>query len=166
MSRSVSAPSSVTKTSPCWNGFIVPGSTFRYGSSFCIVTRRPRAFRRLPRLEAVRPLPREEATPPVTNRCLGVCVAAKRGSRGLAASEGRDPSGPRETRLTAGPDGPCDDVPVSAPEVAQRVDCADLADRGGAVVDGRDGLGAGRRAERPDQPGRLGAARRAGRDDD
>ena len=25
MSRSVSAPSSVTKTSPCWNGFIVPG---------------------------------------------------------------------------------------------------------------------------------------------
>src|SRR5699024_6064598 len=27
MSRSVSAPSSVTKTSPCWNGFIVPGAT-------------------------------------------------------------------------------------------------------------------------------------------
>ena len=27
MSRSVSAPSSVTKTSPCWKGFIVPGST-------------------------------------------------------------------------------------------------------------------------------------------
>src|SRR4051794_37514022 len=70
MSRSVSAPSSVTKTSPCWNGFIVPGSTLRYGSSFCMVTRRPRALSREPRLEAVRPLPSEEATPPVTNRCL------------------------------------------------------------------------------------------------
>src|SRR4051794_16480615 len=70
MSRSVSAPSLVTKTSPCWNGFIVPGSTLRYGSSFCIVTRRPRALRRLPRLDAVRPFPSEEATPPVTNTCL------------------------------------------------------------------------------------------------
>jgi hypothetical protein len=46
----------------------VPGSTLRYGSSFCIVTRSPRAVRSWPRLEAVRPLPREEATPPVTNR--------------------------------------------------------------------------------------------------
>src|SRR6478736_3435093 len=70
MSRSVSAPSSVTNTSPCWNGFIVPGSTFRYGSSFCITTRRPRAVRRLPRLAAVKPLPREETTPPVTKMCL------------------------------------------------------------------------------------------------
>src|SRR6187551_2768129 len=70
MSRSVSAPSSVTNTSPCWNGFIVPGSTFRYGSSFCITTRRPRAVRRLPRLAAVRPLPSEETTPPVTKMCL------------------------------------------------------------------------------------------------
>ena len=26
---SVSAPSSVTKTSPCWKGFMVPGSTLR-----------------------------------------------------------------------------------------------------------------------------------------
>jgi hypothetical protein len=49
---------------------MVPGSTFRYGSSFCIVTRRPRATRRLPRLEAVSPLPSEEATPPVTKMCL------------------------------------------------------------------------------------------------
>src|SRR5687768_7314162 len=72
MSRSVSAPSSVTKTSPCWNGFMVPGSTFRYGSSFCIVTRRPRALSSAPRLDAVRPLPREEATPPVTKMCLVV----------------------------------------------------------------------------------------------
>src|SRR3954467_5948566 len=70
MSRSVSAPSLVTNTSPCWNGFIVPGSTFRYGSSFCIVTRNPRAFSNEPRLDAVRPLPSDDATPPVTNRCL------------------------------------------------------------------------------------------------
>jgi hypothetical protein len=34
-------PSSVTNTSPCWNGDMVPGSTFRYGSNFIIVTRRP-----------------------------------------------------------------------------------------------------------------------------
>ncbi len=85
MSRSVSAPSLVTNTSPCWKGFIVPGSTFRYGSSFCMVTRRPRALSRAPRLEAVRPLPREEATPPVTKMCLVVvdvgCIA-KGGSRG------------------------------------------------------------------------------------
>src|SRR5918912_3494908 len=75
MSRSVSAPSSVTNTSPCWKGFIVPGSTLRYGSSFCIVTRRPRELRRRPRLDAVSPLPSEEATPPVTNTCLvtGAC---------------------------------------------------------------------------------------------
>jgi hypothetical protein len=55
-----------------WKGFIVPGSTFRYGSSFCIVTDRPRARRRWPRLEAVSPLPSEDATPPVTKMCLVV----------------------------------------------------------------------------------------------
>src|SRR3954468_12139587 len=70
MSRSVSAPSSVTKTSPCWNGFIVPGSTLMYGSSFCIVTRRPRHLRRRPSEDAVRPFPKEEATPPVTKMCF------------------------------------------------------------------------------------------------
>src|SRR5829696_2408662 len=80
MSRSVSAPSSVTKTSSCWNGFIVPGSTLRYGSSFCIETRSPLATSRLPRLDAVRPLPSEEATPPVTKRCL---VSLTRGPTGL-----------------------------------------------------------------------------------
>src|SRR5665648_1240730 len=69
MSRSVSAPSSVTNTSPCWNGFIVPGSTLRYGSSFCMATRMPRDRSRRPRLEAVKPLPSEEATPPVTKMC-------------------------------------------------------------------------------------------------
>src|SRR6185437_6002106 len=75
MSRSVSAPSSVTKTSPCWNGFIVPGSTLRYGSSFCMTTRSPRAVRRLPKLAAVRPFPRDETTPPVTKMCLVTTAA-------------------------------------------------------------------------------------------
>src|SRR6187200_3139680 len=66
MSRSVSAPSSVTKTSPCWYGLIVPGSTLMYGSSFRMETRRPRALSSRPTLAAVMPLPREEVTPPVT----------------------------------------------------------------------------------------------------
>src|SRR5512132_4225682 len=66
MSRSVSAPSSVTKTSPCWNGLIVPGSTFRYGSNFCTCTLSPRALSRRPSEAAVMPLPSEDTTPPVT----------------------------------------------------------------------------------------------------
>src|ERR1700712_822253 len=72
MSRSVSAPSSVTNTSPRWNGFIVPGSTFRYGSSFCMTTRSPREVSRLPRLPAGRPLPRGGTTPPPTKMCFVV----------------------------------------------------------------------------------------------
>src|SRR4029079_18691929 len=70
MSRSVSPPSSVTNTSPCWKGFIVPGSTLMYGSSFCMVTRSPRAFNSRPSEEAVRPFPRLDATPPVTKMCF------------------------------------------------------------------------------------------------
>src|SRR5690242_509715 len=49
---------------------MVPGSTLMYGSSFCMVTRRPRALRRRPSEEAVMPLPRELATPPVTKMCF------------------------------------------------------------------------------------------------
>src|SRR5437899_7627397 len=71
MSRSVSAPSSVTKTSPCWNGLIVPGSTFRYGSNFWSWTRRPRAFSSRPSDAATIPLPSAETTPPVTNTYFG-----------------------------------------------------------------------------------------------
>src|SRR3954452_15712629 len=71
MSRSVSAPSSVTKTSPCWNGDIVPGSTFRYGSNFWSCTRRPRAFSRRPSDAATIPLPSAETTPPVTKTYFG-----------------------------------------------------------------------------------------------
>src|SRR5215211_129505 len=66
MSRSVSAPSSVTNTSPCWNGLIVPGSTLMYGSNFWIVTDRPRATSRCPSEAAAMPFPSAETTPPVT----------------------------------------------------------------------------------------------------
>src|SRR6059036_1989429 len=72
MSRSVSAPSSVTKTSPCWKGDIVPGSTFRYGSNFWSVTLSPRLSSRQPIEAAARPLPRDETTPPVTKMYLAI----------------------------------------------------------------------------------------------
>src|ERR1700730_8895273 len=49
---------------------MVPGSTLRYGSSFCMPTCRPRALRIVPIEAAVIPLPREETTPPVTNTNL------------------------------------------------------------------------------------------------
>src|SRR5215470_15344040 len=71
MSRSVSAPSSVTKTSPCWNGLIVPGSTLRYGSNFWSCTRRPRAFSKRPSEAATIPFPSAETTPPVTKTYFG-----------------------------------------------------------------------------------------------
>ena len=40
-SKSVSAPSSVTNTSPCCTGLIVPGSTLRYGSNLRTAIRKP-----------------------------------------------------------------------------------------------------------------------------
>jgi hypothetical protein len=45
---------------------MVPGSTFRYGSSFWRETLRWRAFRMFPIDAAVMPFPSEETTPPVT----------------------------------------------------------------------------------------------------
>src|SRR5919202_5919817 len=80
MSRSVSAPSSVTKTSPCWNRLIVPGSMFRYGSNFCTWTRRPRAFSRRPSEAATMPFPSALTTPPVTKTYL---VTGFKGSSGF-----------------------------------------------------------------------------------
>src|SRR5690606_21568317 len=65
-------PSSVTNTSPCSYGFIVPGSTLMYGSSFWSVTRSPRSFSNRPSELAVRPFPSELATPPVTKMCFGM----------------------------------------------------------------------------------------------
>src|SRR5229473_1141730 len=85
MSRSVSAPSSVTKTSPCWNGLIVPGSTLRYGSHFCRVTLKPRLSRRQPIEEAATPFPSEETTPPVTKIYFGAIRVACVLTLGLSA---------------------------------------------------------------------------------
>ena len=45
---------------------MVPGSTFRYGSSFCMDTETPRLLSSLPIDAAVTPLPRPLTTPPVT----------------------------------------------------------------------------------------------------
>src|SRR5215467_6129548 len=91
MSRSVSAPSSVTKTSPCWNGLIVPGSTFRYGSNFCSWTRSPRAFSRRPSEAATMPFPSAETTPPVTKTYFG--------ARALTGFQGSSGSGRSLVRL-------------------------------------------------------------------
>jgi hypothetical protein len=70
---------------------MVPGSTFRYGSSFCMVTFRPREVSRRPSEEAVRPLPSDEATPPVTKMCLvcwlSVTDPAKASPAALAAAD-------------------------------------------------------------------------------
>src|SRR5437868_8118765 len=87
MSRSVSAPSSVTYTSPCWNGLIVPGSTFRYGSNFCSWTRRPRALSSRPSEAATIPFPSAETTPPVTKTYFG--------ARALTGFQGSTPGGGR-----------------------------------------------------------------------
>ena len=64
-----------------------------------MVTRSPRDFSRLPRLEAVRPLPSEEATPPVTKTCL---VGRRRCFTGFHAyPRGTAPSGTRRTERAA-----------------------------------------------------------------
>src|SRR5713226_9728464 len=93
MSRSVSAPSSVTKTSPCWNGLMVPGSTLRYGSNFWSCTCSPRAFSRRPSEAATIPLPSAETTPPVTKTYLG--------ARALTGFEGSSDCGRRGSRQLA-----------------------------------------------------------------
>src|SRR5580692_759380 len=50
---------------------MVPGSTFKYGSHFWRVTRRPRLSSKQPIDAAATPLPSEETTPPVTNIYFG-----------------------------------------------------------------------------------------------
>src|SRR3954462_11011907 len=81
-SRSVSAPSSVTNTSPCWDGDIVPGSTVRYGSSLMRVTLRPRDSRIAARDAEAMPLPREDTTPPVTKTNLVIAIDTRHKCRG------------------------------------------------------------------------------------
>src|SRR5574341_504074 len=94
MSRSVSAPSSVTNTSPCWNGLIVPGSTFRYGSNFCAETERPRALSSRPSEAATMPFPSAETTPPVTNTYLATGSHRSRPAGRLALRSGANRAGP------------------------------------------------------------------------
>src|SRR5438874_9940295 len=93
MSRSVSAPSSVTKTSPCWNGLIVPGSTLRYGSNFWSCTRSPRAFSKRPSEAATMPFPSADTTPPVTKTYFG--------ARALTGFQGSTRGGGRLSRRRA-----------------------------------------------------------------
>src|SRR5437763_14937138 len=45
---------------------MVPGSTFRYGSNFMMLTLSPRLSSRHPSDAAASPLPNEDTTPPVT----------------------------------------------------------------------------------------------------
>ncbi len=45
---------------------MVPGSTFKYGSSLITETRKPLDMRSLPKDAATIPFPRELTTPPVT----------------------------------------------------------------------------------------------------
>src|SRR3954451_3833757 len=92
MSRSVSAPSSVTKTSPCWKGLIVPGSTFRYGSNFWSWMRRPRALSSRPSDAATMPFPSADTTAPVAKTYFG--------ARALAGFQGTSDCG-RQSELFA-----------------------------------------------------------------
>src|SRR5690606_123397 len=62
---------------------MVPGSTLMYGSSFIIVTRRPRASRMAAREAAAMPLPREDTTPPVTKTREGVDPVGVMVAKGL-----------------------------------------------------------------------------------
>src|SRR3989344_2292155 len=66
MSWSVSRPESSTNTSPCSIGFIVPASTFRYGSTFTRLTESPRAVKSFPIEAVAMPLPTPDMTPPMT----------------------------------------------------------------------------------------------------
>src|SRR5579864_2644542 len=54
---------------------MVPGSTLRYGSNFCSVTRSPRLSSRHPMDAAAMPLPRDETTPPVTKMYLAIGIS-------------------------------------------------------------------------------------------
>src|SRR5476649_2065844 len=104
---SVSAPSSVTNTSPCWNGLIVPGSTLMYGSSLMLVTLMPRDSRIAAREAEAIPFPREETTPPVTKTYLVISesgdgitdvTAKKEGAQRNSMDLDRCPDAQRPTR--------------------------------------------------------------------
>src|SRR5258706_8843699 len=131
MSRSVSAPSSVTKTSPCWNGLIVPGSTFRYGSNFWSCTCSPRALSSRPSDAATIPFPSADTTPPVTNTYLG--------ARWLTGFEGSSACGRRGSNFGAGLE--------EVVQVLERIPCVRASDSRPAGLD-RDGDARVRRIDR------------------
>src|SRR6187200_640412 len=145
MSRSVSAPSSVTNTSPCWNGLIVPGSTLIYGSNFWTWTFRPRAFRSRPSEAAVMPLPRDETTPPVTNTYFVGRARISVPSGSAAPLHGRERQARQERREPRKPSLP------GRPRTPQRA----VRSRAGS----RRGLPAG--ALNPPHPVELGKTGRA-----
>src|SRR5262249_1279637 len=122
MSRSVSAPSSVTKTSPCWNGLIVPGSTLMYGSNFWTWILSPRALRSAPSDAAVMPFPSDETTPPATKTYFtGRAVTCGLPERDAEGSGGRSKRpvplapcwSPRTSRVAARAD--CPKAPPARP---------------------------------------------------
>src|SRR5215471_12132212 len=153
MSRSVSAPSSVTNTSPCWNGLIVPGSTLRYGSNFWSCTRRPRDLSSRPSEAATMPFPSAETTPPVTKTYFG--------ARALTGFKGSSATGRRRSRLLARPQQQMKPVERAARKCPPEADVPRPVDDEGdprpALVDGLQGqLGVD---AVDDQPERDSAAR-------
>src|SRR5215213_10254499 len=86
---------------------IVPGSTFRYGSSLIRVTLRPRDSRIAASDAAAMPLPSEDTTPPVTKTNLVMaCGTAANADAVLANRDYRRGSraGRGSTRGAAGAD--------------------------------------------------------------
>src|SRR5207248_8284769 len=58
------------------NGDMVPGSTFKYGSNFIMLTLKPRLSSRHPIEAAASPLPSEDTTPPVTKMYFADIVSS------------------------------------------------------------------------------------------
>src|SRR5580765_155767 len=85
---------------------MVPGSTLRYGSSFWIVTLRPRPSSRLAIDADARPFPNEETTPPVTKMnfvCLvprtGAVIAAPPASAAASSQPARSAPEPESAKI-------------------------------------------------------------------
>ena len=164
MSRSVSAPSSVTNTSPCWNGLIVPGSTLMYGSNFWHCTFRPRALSSRPREAATIPFPqrRDDASgyEDVLRRPRHACRPARSSSRRTGVRSIRSPSqqSPRRVSPASAPIATARPRPVSRPtdfDPAARPDCSSPRPRASPSrgdrkeAAGRPGPSARRRERRP-----------------
>src|SRR6185369_6003716 len=83
----------------------------RYGSSFCSVTRSPRALSSRPSDAAAIPLPREETTPPVTTTILAMSLRSRVRmvvvEFGPPARRHKHDTPPRCVRTPNGVQGPC-----------------------------------------------------------